>query len=391
MSNRNLLILVIIAAVMVGLAAVTSRIENKPIAATTTGPSYLIQGLDPEKITKITIATSKDGLLVTLVRRGANFFVENLDNYPAIPGEINKLITTCLDIRTSELYTDNPANFKTLDMNEENARLVVKFYKDDSTDSNLASRSMSLLTGVVIGKQREKGSVGYIRRAEDNKVYIMATQVPWIKKNPADYVQQQLTNVKREDIDIIKVVCPNESYILKPGTDERTVTMENIPEGKKLRQDTANRVFDALADLRFDDVNVESSKPGLKFDSRFVCMLKDSTVYTIRLAKEGEHWYVKCDAQFMDQTPVTKTQGEVETEEQLKKKEAKLISRDAAEEFAENHKGWIYQIPKYLAENLNRPLVDLLEDKSAAVEPNEPQDANLPQTTLTIPETPTSE
>jgi hypothetical protein len=376
MSNRNLLILVIIAAVMVGLAAITSRIENQPVTASATGPAYLIQGLDPDKIDKITIASGKEGLLVTLVRRGKNFFVENLDNYPAIPGEINKLLTTCLDIRTSELYKDDPANFKALDMNEENARLVVKFYKEDSTDSNQASRGWSLLTGIVIGKQREKGSVGYIRRVEDKKVYIMAAQIPWIKKRPTDYVQQQILTVKKEDIELIKVAGPNESYILKPGSNDRSVIMENVPEGKKLNEDTAGRVFNALAELSFEDVNAESSRPGLKFDSRFVCMLKDSTVYTVRLANDGENWFVKCDAQFMDQTPVTKTQGQVETQEQLKKKEAKLIARDAAEEFAENHKGWVYQIPEYLADNLYRTRDDLLEDKSPAVEPNEIQDIN---------------
>ena len=367
MSNRNLLILGIVAAIMAGLAVVTSRTVNKPIA-TPTAAAYLIPGLDPDQIAKITIASGKEGQLVTLVRRGTSFFVENLDNFPAIAGETNKLLTTCLDIRTSELYTDDPNNFKELNVAEESARLVVKFYSDDS----------SLLTGIVIGKQREKGSVGYIRRVEDNKVYIMATQVPWIKKRPVDYVQQQLTSVKREDIEIVKVTGPNETYMLKPGADEQMVSMENIPEGKKLKEDTANSVFNALSNLRFDDVNAESSRPGLKFDTRFVCMLRDSSVYTVRLAQEDENWFVKCDAQFMDQTPVTKTQGEVETEEQLKKKEAKLLARDAAEDFAEKHKGWVYQIPEFLAENLNRPLTDLLEEKIPAAEPNEATGDDLP-------------
>lgn len=125
-----------------------------------------------------------------------------------------------------------------------------------------------------------------------------------------------------------------------------------MAEDKKLNNDFANKVFTALADLTIEDVNAESSKQGLQFDRRYLCRLKDSTVYTIWLARDGNTWFAKCDARFADKTPITKTQGEVESDEQLKIKEAKLLARDAAEEFSEKHKGWVYQIPAYRAEYL---------------------------------------
>jgi hypothetical protein len=127
----------------------------------------------------------------------------------------------------------------------------------------------------------------------------------------------------------------------------------------------------------------------LKYDRRYICRLKNSAIYTIRLAKEGDNWFAKCDAQFMDQTPVTKTQGQVESDEELKKKEAKLLARDAAEEFAENHKGWVYQIPSNMAENLVKPLSALVEDiKAPAVgEPNKASDENLTEE-LEMPDKP---
>jgi hypothetical protein len=212
MSNRKLLVLAIIAAATVFLAAVSSQIskigEKTPASA---GPTFLIQGLEPDQVAKITI---KGGIEeVALARRGTSFVVTNKDNYPAAISEINKLITTCLNIKTAELYTDNPDNFTELGVTEEDARIVVKFYKPDS----------SLLTGFIIGKQREKGSVGYIRRVDDNKVYVMAAQVPWIKKSPIEYVDQQLTNVKREDIELVTVGDLHGTYVLKPGADNKTV------------------------------------------------------------------------------------------------------------------------------------------------------------------------
>ena len=219
MSNKNLLILALIAAGMVVLAVFVSDISNKN-RRTASASTYLIQGLDPEQVSKITIKGG--GEEVILARRGAGFVISNKDNYPALTSEINKLITICLDIQTSEMYTDNPANFKELGVTEEDARLVVKFFKSAGEDK----KEETPITGLIIGKQREKGSVGYIRRVDDNKVYIMAAQVPWIKRKPIDYADQGLTNIKREEIELITVTGPNETYVLKPGAEANTVAIE---------------------------------------------------------------------------------------------------------------------------------------------------------------------
>jgi hypothetical protein len=375
MSNRNLLILGLVAAVMVVLAVVLSGISSRPYAPAN-APAYLIQGLDPDQIAGITIGRGSEQVIMNRRRQG--FVVASKDNYPALTSEINKLITTCLDIQTAEMYTDNPANHKDLGVTEENARHLVKFFKADSSGST--GSPQSLLTGVVIGKPIEKSVVGYVRRAEDNKVYVMAAQVPWIKKQAIEYIDQGLTNVKREDINSVTVSGPNETYVLlKPIADDKGVILENMPEGKGLKKKgaAAETVFTALASLKFDDVNAETSRRDLKFDRKYVCRLKDSTVYTFWLAKEGDKWFAQCDALFTDKTPVTKTQGEIESEEELKKKEAKLLARDTAEEFSEKHNGWVYQIPNNNAENLTKPIMELLEDITKEGEPNATADENL--------------
>jgi len=351
---------------MVAIAATVSKIMSRPYAKSAAPAAYLIQGLDPDQIAKITIDTDK-GRQVELTRRGENFIVTNLDSYPALTSEINKLIATCIDIKTSQLYTDNPDNFKELGVAEQDARLVVKFYKADANGP-------ALLTGIIIGKQRERGLVGYVRRVSDNSVYVMAAQVPWIKNKAVEYVDQKLTGVKREDINSITVSDLNESYVLR--SDGKTVTIDNLPEGKKLKQDVAEKVMAVLADLRFEDVNAESkltADSGLKFDRKYSCELKDSTVYSFWLANKGDEWFTKCDAKFLDKTPVTKTQGEVESEEVLKKKETKLLARDAADEFLEKHKYWVYQIPDSKAKDMTKPLAEMMEDanKLVAAEPNE--------------------
>jgi hypothetical protein len=76
----------------------------------------------------------------------------------------------------------------------------------------------------------------------------------------------------------------------------------------------------------------------------------------------------------MDTTPVRKG-AEVETPEELKAKEAKLLARDGAQAFTAKHQKWFYEIPDWKANNLTRELADLLEDaepeeESGAVDPN---------------------
>jgi hypothetical protein len=350
MSNRNLAILGLAAVGMVILAVAIQKISSRPYVPAKTG-GYLIQGLDPDQIASITVGRGSEQVILN--RLGNNFVVASRDNYPALVSEINKLITTCVDIKTSEMYTDNPANHKELGVTEEDARHLVKFFKADAT----------LLTGVVIGNPRGKGQDGgYVRRIDDNRVYTTAAQIPWINNRATDFVERQLTDIKREDIELVTVEGPNETYMLKPGDDDKTVILENMPEGRKIKNEVANDIFTALSYMMFDDVNTESSKQELKFGWKYVCRLKDSTLYTFRLAKDGNDWFTKCDAELMDKTPIVITEGQDEPQEELKKKEAKLKARDTAKDFSKRHNGWVYQIPVYKAENMTKPLAELLED-----------------------------
>jgi hypothetical protein len=167
------------------------------------------------------------------------------------------------------------------------------------------------------------------------------------------------------------------TYLLRAG-DNDAITLVNPPEGKSLKTDVANSVFTALASIKFDDVNAESSRKDLTFDKRYICRLKDTTAYTFWLAQDGDEWFAKCDAEFADQAPVTMTQGEVESEEQLKKKEAKLLALAAAEEFSRKHKDWIYQIPDYRAQNLAKPLAELIEDSAKPEKQNQADVNEMP-------------
>ena len=192
-----------------------------------------------------------------------------------------------------------------------------------------------------------------------------------------NYIDQELIAAKREDIASVTVSSPSGPYTLKTKEGSQDIVLENIPAGKKLKSSDAQSVFTALTSLRFEDVKKISS--DMAFEKQYMCRLKDSTVYALRIAQMYDKTYVSCVAEFTDKTPVEKASvdqgGQVESEEELKKKEAKLLARDNATKFTANHQGWVYEIADWKAKNLTKELADLIEDEekpeeNAAADPN---------------------
>jgi hypothetical protein len=56
----------------------------------------------------------------------------------------------------------------------------------------------------------------------------------------------------------------------------------------------------------------------------------------------------------------------VETPEELKAKEAKLLARDNAAKFTADHQAWVFEIADWTAKNLTKEMADLIEDEKKA-------------------------
>jgi len=359
MSDKKLTILGIVAVFMVIWAVVQSRVSSRP-SMETEGPSYLIQGLDPADIDSIVIGTDEDA--ITLKRQQGHFVVVNKDNYPAKASEINNLLTKSQEIQRSQFVTDNAANHEDLGLTEEKANTLVKFFKLDS----------SLLTGVVGGKSKELGQGTYVRLASSDKVYV-APSMPWFGGTAMSYIEQELISVKRDDIESVTVRSASGEYTLKTTDDGKDVVLENIPAGKKFKSSDGDSVFTALTSLRCDDVKKRTG--DLAFDKQFICRLKDSTVYTLKIAQKDDKTYVICEADFTDKTPVM-VGTKAESEEELKKKEAKLLAQESVIKFTKKHQGWVYEIAEWKAKNLIKELSDLIEDEEKPKEEDKVEDPN---------------
>ncbi len=381
MSNQKLGILAVVAAVMVLLAVISVRTPTAKWAKLS-GPAYLIQGLDPGSIDSIVVGHGKDEVQI---RRRSNQFVVTDINYPADAKQINDLITKTLDIKTGDLYTTDAKNHEELEVTEEKARGLVKFFKADG----------SLLAGVVVGKGRESGQGTYVRQASSDDVYV-ADESPYFGTRALDYVNQEIASIKSEDVNTVTVATPEGSYTLHAAKSGDGVIFEGLPDEKMLKESEAKSVFTALQGLRFEDVNKPGQVEGLTFDHRYVVRMDNSTEYTLELAKKGTKTYLKTQAVYTDHAKVTINPEKVDSPEELKKKEAILLAQEGAQRFTLRHKAWVYQIPDWKAKYLTKPQSELLEDKEtkpaeAKVEVSPVVDTTVPAVPAAQPEPPAAE
>ncbi len=357
MSNRKLAVLGMIAALMVGWAILQSRI-GQTVNTADFSSSALIEGLQIEAVAGITITSEKGEKITTLNRKDGVFVVADKDDYPADVAAVNALFNGCLDIRTREKTTDNPNNHADLEVTPQTARSVVSFLDTDGGQ----------IVALAMSKSDEKGEA-FARLLSETGVYSIQYS-PQIKTDPMDFVDAQLLQVQQDQLSSVAVRMGEDSYILTVSDDGADIELQNMPAGKQYKETVYKSVFGALSSLRFDDViHAENVPQALQFDSAYTCKLKDKTVYKLALAKKGEKAYAKVSADYLDKSPVEKTVGEVESEDELKVKEAKLLAIDAVKGFNKKHGGWVYQVA---AGNLMTPLSELLEESPESISDTDP-------------------
>lgn len=363
MNNKKLAILGI-AAVLFAVAAVwVNRMEQSAQTSNLTN-SPLIGGLDIEAVASIQVVGEKGADKVTLKRSEGRFVVIEKENYPASNAKVNELINACVDMRTAELQSDDPAFHEDLGVTDQKAKFKITFA--DSQDKPIVSLLIS--NPPAEGKQEV-----FARLESDDKTYLVL-ESPYIQTKPLDYVDGQLMQTEAAKISEVALTDPNgTSYTLKAGEGD-TVVLSDMPAGKQFKGTDYRQVFGAISGLRFDDVAAMSDVyKDLKFGSKYVCTLKDSTVYTLELAKKDGKNFMKMTAEFTDKTPVTIEKGGSESEEVLKAKETKLLASDAAGAFAKKHAGWLYILPDSKFTELTKAKGALLEDIPAKpADPNQP-------------------
>ncbi len=369
MSDKKLTLLGVVA-VLIAAAAVVQHHMSRNVHMADFSNSALIEGLDIDSVDAIRITSENGSQTVNLSRGNGSFVVRDKDNYPADVSKINNVVNQCLDVRTVEKITSNPANHADLKVTEETARYLISF---------LDSEAKPIVT-LIFSETDLETNTAKARLLSSDDVYAIQG-APWFKTKAIDYIDTDLLSVPRDTISSVAVKTADSSYVLSSPQGSDEIKLEKMPDGKQSKNTVCQTVYNALSSLRFEDVIGPSNVPqDLSFDGTYICKLYDLTVYKLSIAQKDGKTYIKASADFLDKTPVEKTVGQVESDEELKKKEAKLLAIDVVKEFNAAHRDWIYLIPSSKAGDLTKPLSELIEDIPAPESVSPDDEKTSPET-----------
>ncbi len=381
-TNRHLSILATVALLMVVVTVVLYGTERSRARDFEKGALLIPQGLELDNVAKLTLK-EKDKTL-SLVRQGRGFAIVESNNYPADTKKINELLIKCLEIRIADKVTTDADNHAELGVKEgSDDATIVYFYGKDEPKADEGKEKKGEknekgkggpkpLVAFVVGKSVPRGSGSYVRLLDDDTVYASEKSI-YLSTSPTSYMETEITNVKKEDVQQVNVKLKDASYTIARDKDDK-VALKNIPKGKQAKQSDVDSVFDALSYVSFNEV-MPADKVDAPWDATYTCQLKKDkhTTYLARLAKKGDKHYLQMAAEGPPPALIEKSRliEKDASKEELEKKDAIFTAADKAAEFTARHKGWAYEISEWKAEKMRKPLKDLIEDIPKPDEPEE--------------------
>ena len=365
MSDKTFKTLGIVAAISVVLAIVVGSIKPT-VAFDTSGIRDLLPDIEVAGIHAIEIQNGADS--TRLERAGPAFTVASKHNYPASNRQINSVIEKCVKIRTTALLTSDAADHESLGISDaemgNDGVQVVKLFDADG----------KMVTGLIAAKvgNPEDPSAGYhVRLLEDDKVYDTAEYVQFQAK-ASDYVEKSLLSIQRDDVAKASVEAGDSYSILNDEGNQ--AVLQDVPEGKKAKPSDANQVLGAAVGLAMTDFLSEVEAKDLVFESTYTVETKGKARYAFEIAKkiekkgEGEEmdestrYFVRAKAKYFGPPRESFTVKPDDSQEQLDEKDAMLQASDGCREFNQRHQSWVYEVGSWKAEQMCKPLADLVEE-----------------------------
>ena len=312
----------------------------------------LLPGFDIDQVHKIMVRDS-DGIVV-LAKEKDNFVLEEKSRYPASNSRINDFFKQCSSITLAEEVTDDPKKHAVLG--------VASVESEDGEDSILVTffdKADKKLAEFIVGKMKENGPGRYVRISDKPAVYISEAALRF-QSDYKSYIDRQLLDIERHDIERVRVNPEGRSYIITADEDGQPM-LEDIPAGKKVKGTEYKQVFTALSPLQITDFALASDSGirDLQFEETYRASLRDKRVYTLRIARDADKYYIKISAEAEVPTRVTISRDE--SEEELKKKDEMLQLAKSVQDFNNFNANWVYSVDSHTGEKLTKAFNKLIE------------------------------
>jgi hypothetical protein len=360
MNRRLLLVLALMAAVAVVLVTLTGRSDRDP--AREDASAILLPGLSHgiNQVERIRLtAPSGDGV-ITLERHADGWSVAERDGYPADAGKVRQLLIRLSEARSLEEKTADPAFYE---------RLGVEDVSSDSGSGVLVEISGGADTRLIVGKQEPRSGRGTYVRSADSAGSLLVDQELSPGTKIADWVVRDITDIPESRIVSVDVTHADGNVVEVRRDESGAFKLANLPDGREVSAANGPATLArTLSALNLDDVRKLAEGEPPADAARALFVTEDGRLITASLWEETEERLLALD--IARAAPAPQDTGAADapspetpaTGEGPEAEEAAVAQVTDAELDAERERlsGWVFRIPVWKYDQINRRLEDLL-------------------------------
>ncbi len=338
MNNRTMIWLAGALVILAILAMIGQRGQQPQTQSGNMFLPGLLESLDD--VRRVEIVGAGEERLATLERNDSGWTVLERGGYPADLTKTRHALLSLAETQILEAKTANPALHD---------RLGLEAITSD-TAGGIAVELIGLAEPVrIIVGDAEGDYQRYVRRQGEDQTYLI-NRDPELATSAVDWLDTEIVNVDGERIQHVTVSRSDGEPLIvsKAVRGQANFTVENIPEGRKIRYDSiANVMGNILESLTLDDVEPLTETTDEVIVTEFRTF--DGLVITARsLERDDSAWASfasAVDPTLPPESEQTRADAAVE-----------------ATEINERVQGWWYQIATYKFDQLTREIADLLQD-----------------------------
>lgn len=377
MKPKNLVWLLIVTAVVVGLAIWTSK-SGRHHAPPQVGKKVL-PDLEPNSVARI-VVTSPDGE-VSVSKTEERWVCDNAFGYAADFETIRKNVLTLADLTVGQFVRIGEGQREELSLQPPGAAT------NAGTRIELFDGNGDVTASLLLGKMRTRKPSGdqpfygggvrdgrYVSPDDGGTVYLVGETLEEFSADPTDWLATDLVNVPAASVRKITIEkASGETVALHRDADKGRVTLDTLGENEEEDSSKLYSVESALSYLRFDNVAdpaLSDEDVGMDHPSSFTVWTDDREIYRVLIGKKAENGdgtYVRISVEV---APKPDTDTAAESNQEASGDETPSVEEKVASLNATLH-GWTYIVASYKTDAMTRSHDELVKEKEQESEEDE--------------------
>ncbi|MDA0321913.1 MAG: DUF4340 domain-containing protein [Verrucomicrobia bacterium] len=386
MKPRNILILIITAAVLAAAAVFTRKDESKQKTSAQLGDD-LFPSLDVNAVRKIEM-TAPDST-VTVARVDGAWVVTEKFGYPASFGRVKEFLLGLTELKQGMEVPANDDDRASLQLLDPSLASAID-KGSAATRLTLYNESGSALTSILVGKQPEAkapqgpGPMGFGGYASGRyidlagTVYLLSENLSDVGQTTDRWLEKQLLNIPRSEI--VEVTRSG------PDVDAITISRAGVDDSFSLADLATNEVTvsykmdnltGALSFLNFSDIaspSLSVEETGLAAPVLFTARTAIGKIITVMIGgkvDDGETRYASIWAIY-EAPPLPAATSPLDAEAEAARLEQQAKAQQEVSDLNAGVANWVYILESYISDRFLIKRVDLLEP------PPEPEEEDQP-------------